>query len=87
MTKKRRSGPFSQPGTHDPANPLDITLHVEEDLLGGVEFSGDLVAEDDAPIYEHLDLGQMGTAIKAGNRKARKRLAVHRATGEWTRAS
>lgn len=85
MAKKRRSRPFSQPGTH--GNPHDITIHVEEELLGEVEFSGDLVAEDNTPIYEHPDLGQMGAAIKAGNRKARKRIAVHRATGEWTRTS
>jgi hypothetical protein len=87
MAKKRHSSPFSQPGTHDPANPLDITIHIEEAVLGEVELSGDLVAEDDAPIYEHPDFGQMGAAIKGGHRKARKRLAIHRATGEWTRAS
>lgn len=84
---KRRSGPFSQPGTCDPANPLDITIHVEKVVLDEVELSADLVAEDNAPIYEHPDFGQMGAAVKGGHRKARRRLAIHRATGEWTRPS
>jgi hypothetical protein len=51
------------------------------------DFDEEAISEGAIPIYEQVDLGQMGAAIKSGNRKARKRLAVHRATGEWTRAS
>ena len=87
MAKKRSYGPFSQPGTNEPNNPLDITAPVESAILNKVKFGKDLIEDEYAPISEMPDLGQMGKSSKQGSPDARRRLAVWRATGVWPRAS
>jgi len=87
MAKKRSYGPFSQPGTNEPNNPLDITTPVESAILNKIKFGKDLIEDEYAPISEMPDLGQMGKVSRPNQLDARKRLAVWRATGMWIRPS